>query len=335
MTLRSSEFRKGREKAWIELDELITRVEKRGIDQLTPDETSKLPLLYRGAVSSLSVARNIVLDRRLLLYLENLTLRAYLVVYGPRTGMLSNFGHFFMRQFPQTVRCMGPHFLFAAFLLFIGTVAGFLLTYSNINYFNVIVPEGLAGNRGPASTASDLMQNELFAPWPGFAKTFIYFANSLFRHNTLVGILSFGLGFALGVPTLFLLAYNGLILGAFLALHANLGLTYDFIGWLSIHGVTEITALLLCGAAGFLIAEKIIFPGGYSRLQSLAVHGRKAASAAAGSVLLFFIAGFLEGGFRQWIAHTSGRYLFALVTLVAWYFYFIYAGRREDSVFQK
>ena len=77
----------------------------------------------------------------------------------------------------------------------------------------------------------------------------------------MVGLLCFGLGFALGVPTLILLLYNGLTIGAFLALHVERGLGIEFMGWLSIHGVTEILAVLLCGAAGLVVAEKIVFPG--------------------------------------------------------------------------
>jgi len=51
---------------------------------LSLDELQRLPILYRAALSSLSVARTIVLDRNLLLYLETLSTRAFLAVYGPR-----------------------------------------------------------------------------------------------------------------------------------------------------------------------------------------------------------------------------------------------------------
>ena len=84
LVLKSSEFRKGREEGWRELEDLVRRVERRGVRSLSLDELQQLPILYRAALSSLSVARTIALDRNLLLYLENLALRAYLVVYGPR-----------------------------------------------------------------------------------------------------------------------------------------------------------------------------------------------------------------------------------------------------------
>ena len=80
IVLKSTEFRKGREPGWRELEALVQRVERRGTRSLTLDQLQRLPVLYRAALSSLSVARTIALDRNLLLYLENLAVRAFLVV---------------------------------------------------------------------------------------------------------------------------------------------------------------------------------------------------------------------------------------------------------------
>lgn len=330
--LRSAEFRKGREQSWEQLDEILTRIDKKGIKSLTAEEAEKLPLLHRAALSSLSVARNIVLDRNLLHYLEGLAMRSYLAVYGPRIGLIQSFRDFFAFGFPRAVRSIRWHLAAACLALLAGTLAGYLLVADDMNYFYTLVPAELAAERGPGSTAEELIKEELFAPWPGFVDTFVVFANSLFRHNTIVGILAFGLCFALGLPTIFLLIYNGLTLGAFIALHADKGLAFDFLGWLSIHGVTEILAIIMCGGAGLAVAEKIIFPGRLPRLESLAVGGRRAASVVAGAVALFFIAGILEGGFRQLIDNTLGRYAFAAVTAAGWLYYFSMVGRERPDV---
>ena len=85
LVLRSAEFRKGREAAWSELETILAIIDKRGISGPDAEAMHRLPILYRGVVSSLSVARSIALDRHLLRYLEDLSLRAYLAVYGPRS----------------------------------------------------------------------------------------------------------------------------------------------------------------------------------------------------------------------------------------------------------
>ncbi|MDR1650169.1 MAG: stage II sporulation protein M [Synergistaceae bacterium] len=331
ITLRSTAFRSAREQGWKRLDELADKAEKNGITSLSASESSELPSLYRAVVSSLSVARSIALDRSLLIYLENLTLRSYLIVYGPRAGMLQKFTEFFRRDFPRTVRELRRNLALAFTVMLAGTIAGYFLVMSDISYYDILIPPSLAGGRGPESTAEELIKDELFAPWSGFAESFMLFSSYLFQHNTRVGIFSFGLGFLFGVPTLLLMAYNGAVLGAFVALHARVGLTVDSIAWLSIHGVTEILAILLCAAAGLKIAETILFPGAKTRLESLASDGRRAAGAAAGTVALFLTAGILEGGFRQLISSTPGRFAFASVTAVIWTLYFTYAGRSADD----
>ena len=327
IVLKSNEFRKGREEGWRDLESLVLRFERRGARALSLDELQRLPMLYRAALSSLSVARTIALDRNLLLYLENLALRAFLVIYGPRIDPVEGLRDFFRRDLPGAVRAARWQIAIAACALLAGVVAGFMLTLQDEGWLASLVPAGLAGGRGPSSTRADLHDREIFAPWPGAAVAFGIFANFLFNHNTLVGILSFGLGLAAGIPTVLLLVYNGLGLGAFLALHYNRDLTLDFLGWVSIHGTTEIGALILFAAAGLVVAEKILFPGPYTRIENLALHGRQAALIAAGAVLMLFVAAILEGGFRQLVQSTAVRLLIGIAMGALWIGYYSLAGR--------
>jgi uncharacterized membrane protein SpoIIM required for sporulation len=327
LVLKSSEFRKGREDGWRELETLVGRVERRGVRLLSLHELQRLPILYRSALSSLSVARTIALDRNLLLYLENLALRAFLVVYGPRISPLEGMQAFFRHELPGAVRAARWHILIAMLALLVGVAAGFMLTLQDEAWLSSLVPSGLAGGRGADSTRAELYDKELFAPSPSAVEAFGLFANVLFSHNTLVGIMTFGLGLAAGIPTLMLNVYQGLALGAFLALHYNRDLTVDFLGWLSIHGTTELGALVLLAAGGLLIAEKILLPGRYARLDNLALHGRQAAQIALGAILMLFVAAILEGGLRQLVASTPLRFGIGLGVGALWIAYFSLCGR--------
>jgi uncharacterized membrane protein SpoIIM required for sporulation len=328
IVLKSSEFRKGREDGWRELEKLVAHVERRGVRTLSLYELQRLPILYRAALSSLSVARSIALDRNLLVYLENLALRAFLVVYGPRVNPGEGLRTFFRFELPAAVRAARWHIVLAALALLVGTAAGFMLTIQDEAWLTSLVPGGLAGGRGIASTRADLLDKELFAPSPGPAESFGLIASALFNNNTAVGILIFALGLAAGVPTLMLTAYQGLILGAFLALHYDRGLTIDFLGWIWIHGTTELGSLILTAAGGLVIAEKILFPGAYNRIDNLALHGRQAARIAVGAVLMLFVAAIVEGGLRQLVASTPWRFVIGSTVGVLWILYYSLCGRR-------
>ena len=101
----------------------------------------------------------------------------------------------------------------------------------------------------------------------------------------------------------------------------------DFLGWIAIHGTTELGALILLAAGGLVIAEKILFPGRYSRIENLALHGRQAAQMAVGAVLMLFVAAILEGGFRQLVASTPLRFGIGLGIGALWVAYFSLCGR--------
>ena len=84
LQLKSWRFRAEREQDWRRLERLLNKAEAGGVERLRRDELLELPLLYRQALSSLSVARSISLDQSLTTYLETLCTRAYFFVYGAR-----------------------------------------------------------------------------------------------------------------------------------------------------------------------------------------------------------------------------------------------------------
>ncbi len=85
MLVNASRFRKVHVADWERLDQLVTRCEKRSVRALSDDDLLALPLLYRSALSTLSVARETSLDRSLVTYLEQLCARAYFQIYGVPT----------------------------------------------------------------------------------------------------------------------------------------------------------------------------------------------------------------------------------------------------------
>src|SRR5690606_38746852 len=88
-----------------------------------------------------------------------------------------------------------------------------------------------------------------------------FFSTFLFTHNTRVAFLCFAWGIVLGLPTLYLLIMNGMMLGAFLALFFSKGLGVEVVAWIGPHGVPEIGAIILCGGAGMAIGHSLLNPG--------------------------------------------------------------------------
>ncbi len=318
--LKSYEFRREREPAWRELESLLAKAERSDVRRLSATDLARLPVLHRAALSSLSVARAISLDRNVVAYLEGLCTRAYGVVYAARRPLFEAVGHFLRVRFPRAVRAHRAPILLAALAMVLGTVAGWVLCATEPERFYAFVEEGLAHGRDPAASTDFLRRGLYHTEDRGGALAF--FASFLFTHNAQVGMLCFALGFLAGLPTFLLLFSNGLMLGAIGWLYHGRGLSPDLWGWLLAHGVPELTAIALCGGAGLVVARHLLFPGRLGRLESLAANGKEAGVLVVGAVLLLFAAGLIEGVFRQTVTSLPVRYGVAAlgVAVLAWWF---------------
>lgn len=321
---RSVKFRAERETEWNELEDLVARCLPRGLGVLTEHELHRLPMLYRSAISSLNVARKTALDRALIAYLESLTGRAYLAVYTSRRPERAPLRRFFAVRFPRAVRAISIELALSTALFFLGVFVSFLLVTVDPEWYFAFVDESLAGGRTPGAS-TEFLRSILYHQEEGGLSVF---GASLFSHNAGIGLLAFALGFAAGVPTAFLVFTNGLMLGAFMALYHERGLLIPLLGWLLPHGVPEIGAILLCGAGGFALGRAVIAPGARTVRHALMESGRRGAVVVAGSVLLFLIAGFVEGVFRQLVTDDFLRFGLAAINAL-WLGAWIVLGGRE------
>ncbi|GGC33843.1 membrane protein [Novosphingobium marinum] len=326
--LRSDRFRLEREADWKRLESIVQKMEKGRLRKVSDEDLLALPVLYRTVASSLSIARETSLDAATLAYLEGLVQRAWFVVYGPRASLGSWLRKFLGGGLSASVRGIWPDLLVAFAVMVAGTVVGWLLVESDVEWYYALVPGGLADARVPGASA-DTLRETIFGnqEQAGMGA----FAAYLFSNNAQVSILAFALGFAFGVPSLLLLVQNLALLGAMLWLYSGAGLTLEFVGWLSVHGTTELFAILLAGGAGLHIGRSMAFPGERSILQAAAEAGRRSAQVMAGVILMLVIAAMLEGFARQLVDDTGGRLAIGGFMLLFWCAYFFAFGRGRGS----
>lgn len=323
--LRSTRFRRERERQWRELLRIVTKVERDGVRSLGDREVARLPGLYRQTLAALSAARAISLDRNLLDFLNGLSARGFFAVYGTRYRLFESLGTFFGVHFPRTFRRYVVHFAVAVLCLALGVLVGYAVTRADPERYFSFVSRGLAQGRTPSASAEQL-RKLLYFQGEGFLETFAAF---LFSHNSSVGMLCFTLGAAAGVPVVALLLMNGMTLGAMTALHAEKGLALDWWGWVLPHGITELSAISLCGAAGLALGQALLFPGELSRRDALVAKGRDCGTLVGGAIAMLFVAGLIEGIFRQTVVRLDRRLEFAAAIALLWMLYLLFAGRRR------
>jgi uncharacterized membrane protein SpoIIM required for sporulation len=326
--LKSSQFRRERQAAWLELEAIVDMCDRYGIREVHGRELLKLATLYRHAVASLATARAISLDRNVVEYLEVLIARAHLYVYGFRQTPREAAAGFFARSFPRAVRRYFPAIAASIALLLLGIGAGAVLVAQDAERYYDIVDAGRAQGRTPAATTTKL-RRMLYDTGGEDALELPAFATWLFTNNARVGLWCAASGLAAGTPIPPLLGSTGLELGAMAELYRGRGLGLEFWAWILPHGVTELLAVCLCAAAGLSFGLALVFPGGLTRRDAMERTGREVAVLVLGAVLMFVLAGVIEGIFRQTIQSPAIRWSVAALSLIGWPSYFAFAGRRD------
>lgn len=323
-----SQFRAEREADWQRLEAMLDLIEKKSPRRLSSADLFELPRLYRSTLSALSIARETSLDGSMIAYLESLSTRAYFILYGCRDSFWKQLGGFFAQGWPAAVRGMVGEVLIIAALFIGSAIAGYFLVMADPGWFGAIVSGELASGRNMQASVETLRESIYGAPEHDGLEIFATF---LFTHNSQISIMAFALGFAFGIPTLLLIASNGVMVGAFYAVFISKGLGGGFTGWLMIHGSTELSAIILAGAAGLHIGRAVAFPGERSRLAAAGEAGRRGALVMIGVVIMLLIAGLLEGFARQLITADAARFAIAATMFAIWVVYFALGGRRRHG----
>ncbi len=326
--LRSARFRVERESHWRRLDQLVTRAEKGGASALSYDEVRNLAAGYRQAMNSLSVARDISLDRALIAYLESLCARAYLVVYAPQESLGGLTARLLIRGIPQAVRRSALPLFIGFLALILGAAAGYRLCASDSSWFYTFVPPEMADQRTPDASA-EYLRSTIYGDERHESDKLASFSTFLFSHNTSIVILIFALGIFVSVPSFALTFYNGLILGAFFAMFYQKGLGYDVFAWLSIHGVTELAAISIACAGGARLGLAVLLPGARSRREALRHQAHDAIKLAILAALMLVVAAFIEGFLRQLIQDPTLRLTIGWGMGLFWTVWLLFSGRER------
>ncbi len=116
---------------------------------------------------------------------------------------------------------------------------------------------------------------------------------------------------------------NGLMVGVFeyMFFQHNVGLRSVLV--IFIHGTLELSAIVIAGSAGLMIGNSLLFPGTYTRLQSLQRAAKDSVKIIVSLVPIFIVAAFFEGfvtrhtGMPLWL---SLSILLSSAGFITWYF---------------
>jgi uncharacterized membrane protein SpoIIM required for sporulation len=323
-----SEFLTRNKPDWEELEALVARARKR-IRRMTPEELARLDVLYRRTTVHLAQVATRTQSANLVKYLNDLTAAAHSVIYlPPRKAALAGAAQFLTEGFARAVARTWRYQLASALLMIGGAVAAYLAASHDVQVaYALQMPRD---ERSPGSTPEQLRAFLKSGREMGSASKF-EFASRLLGNNLRVAIFSLALGALAGIPTIFLIIYNGMILGAFTAMHHRAGIYEDYWAWILPHGVSELSAIVLCGGVGLMLGRAVLSPGTLTRLESLKRAGNEAVAISMGAAIMLVLAAIVESYLRQSYLSNSWRFAFAGATAIFWAAYFVHGAIRERA----
>jgi uncharacterized membrane protein SpoIIM required for sporulation len=277
-----------REPNWKRLETLLAQVEKRGLKSLNASEIQELASLYRSVSADLARAKTHQVGQTLVHNLQKLTSRGYSQIYqGSRPQEWSAIKDFYLWGFPQVVRQTWVYTAIALAIFLLGTLVAWWYAWQDPAFLSLIVPESLISQ---VRDRGELWMGSILGVEP-VAST------SIMTNNMAVAFKAVGGGITAGLITIYILAFNGLLIGAIATLVGQNNLAYPFWAFVFPHGSLELPAIFLAGGAGLAIARGLLFPGKYRRADALKIYGAQAAQLVFGIVPLLFVAGIIEGFF--------------------------------------
>jgi uncharacterized membrane protein SpoIIM required for sporulation len=276
--------RRGRPR-WQKLETMLDFIEAKGPRRTDRPFLRELSSLYRATTGDLAFAQTHYRGTTLLLFLHQLVARAHNQIYRAHRFSMKETGRFVFNEIPAAVRAHFQAIAWSAIIFLMGIALGLSAVQFDQSAASIVLPTNVLNS----IYSGHMWTGSLFSVVPAaVASTF------LFTSNISVALMAFAGGLSFGLITTWILFQNGFMLGVSIKLCGDYGLLGSLLEFISGHGVLEISAIILAGAGGFVVANALLNPGSYSRGDALARQGPDAVRMAVACVPALITAGCIE-----------------------------------------
>ena len=315
--MRESQFIKQSEKKWKNFEEDLK------LERKNPERTSKL---FIQITDDLSYARTYYPNRMVRKYLDGVSQILLSKIYKNQRTPWSQFMNFWNQSLPIEIYRARRTFTISFLIFALAFGIGVLSSIYEPEFARVILGDGYVD-----MTISNIEKDDPMAVYKNF-NALNGFA-SITMNNIMVAFRTFVFGVLAAIGSVYILLYNGIMVGAFQYFFIQEGLFWESFLTIWQHGTIEISAIIIAGAAGLTLGKGLVFTGSYTRLQSFKISGQRGLMIFLGTIPLFIIAGFIEGFItRDTDASTAIRLAVILVSLLFILYYFGWYPRKVASL---
>lgn len=302
--MRIKQFVQQNRDDWKRLEQILSTLHKKR-SHISGREINAFNQLYQKTAQHLSYCQTYFPDEDVTAYLNELVAKSHNLLYKDQASSIKQIRTFFGTTFVRLLLEQWKAVLVAMLLFLGGALAAFLPVANDPLQIYSILPEDVAQSVDQDQVGAD----------PEVVDSSTMSA-SIMTNNIQVAFLAFAGGITLGILTVYLLIYNGIMVGALAGLFYQSGQSYTFWAYIVPHGIIELTAIFIAGGAGLLMGYKFFVPGPYTRAHQLKHQAKRSVQLLLGTIPLFIIAGIIEGYITPAGLSLETKYLVAVLTLV-------------------
>jgi uncharacterized membrane protein SpoIIM required for sporulation len=320
--MNAEQFYRSRQADWQQLTALLDKSQQ--MNRLSPAEVQQMGLLYRSVTSDLALAQREYPRHQVTAFLNQLVARGHATIYQGEPLAVRRLKHYFLVGLPATFRESLPFMMTAALLLIVpALIAGFLTNWQP-DASTWLLPANVQELR-PLIEDQELWTNIPVEERP-------YTSAFLMTNNIQVSFMAFGGGITAGLFSLYILVFNGLLLGGVTGLTAHYDVGFELWTFVIGHVVIELSAIFIAGGSGLMLGWAILQPGLLKRGDALMLAGRKAVKLIIACVPILIVAGLIEG----FISPNENipwpvKWSVGIITGVLLYSYLLLAGRGKEE----
>jgi uncharacterized membrane protein SpoIIM required for sporulation len=319
-------MRAERRHRWEELASLLDRVDRGGVKALSVAQVKRLARLYRQVTVDLSQARAAGDDPRLVAYLNALAARAHGRVYITERVKIRSLFTFVTSGFPRAMRRNRVAILAAVAVFLLTTVASMAAVLADPDLAFSLFDERVVEYE---NVRLEKQQGEYKGNFTFSVSQSPLVAAQIIGNNVKVAIMGFALGAVGCVLGVFLLVYNGRMLGTLSGLVWNGGYFVGFYSLILTHGVLELSAICIAAAGGLRLGWALLAPRGLTRADAFRSASGDAFALLGGAILMLIVAGIIEAFVTPHFG-AAVRWSVAIGTGVLFAAYALLAGRRAE-----
>ncbi|KAB8137872.1 stage II sporulation protein M [Gracilibacillus oryzae] len=297
--MQLNHFIKNNRAEWDKLEKLTKQLQKKPTNKII----DQFHHTYQKVSQHLSYSQTYFPKDDVTNYLNELVAKAHNVFYRSEQSSWKQFRYFFSTKFVGLLLEQWQAILIAMLLFALGGLASFIAVVNDPLHIYGILPEEMVQAVNP-----EMLGVDPAAVSPSVMST------EIMTNNIQVAILAFAGGITFGILTVYVLIYNGILVGALAGLFWNYSNSYVFWAYIVPHGVIELFAIFIAGGAGLLMGYKMFVPGKHSRSYQLKKQTIRSVQLLIGTIPLFIIAGIIEGYITPAGLSLEAKYAVAITT---------------------